>query len=326
MNLTDLTYALPPRQLLAITIASSIFLYAVAANLGWVLEHQRPAGVWEQRIAWMQSSRILRVLKEVARWLYYLGLPYAALMVGYDTVRALGVWNLDWLGSAIPASILAIGSVALALWIWRPYAQIQHPHAVDESRWNWARHAVESLYQQAHWSFYRSGPILWVGDVYWGSFLGLGLAYIEGWANPNVRAGVREVTRADAPLWTGTLAVITTVIFVYTQNLWYCLAVHLLLDLGFRGLIGFPRVSALDQATLASYEFAGSQYGSDSAASDSYDATDEGGSGLFGTGRPLFGRRESTFEFNADEYSAGTVATEPDTEDENDGAENDRGT
>ncbi len=320
MNVIDLISGLSPRQFLAVVIAFSICLYALAANLGWVLQRQAPGGAWEQRVAWMQSSRIFLVLKEIARWLYYLGLPYAALMVGYDTVRALGVWNLDWIGGIVPASLLAVGSIALVLWIWRPYAQKQHPHAVDESRWNWARHIIELLYQQAHWSFYRSGPILWVGDLYLGSFLGLGLAYIEGLTNPNVRAGVREVTRADAPLWTGSLAVITTVIFIYTQNLWYCLAVHLVLDLGLRGLVGFPRVSAIDDAGIGSYEFA---YETDYTASQSYEAGDAASTGLFGTDQSLFADRATSFESEMDDYGSGDAAMEADIEDENDGTGDD---
>ncbi len=323
MNVTDLIAGLSPRQFLAILIALSILLYAVAANLGWLLQHQAPPGTWKQRVARIQSSRLLVVLKELARWSYYLGMPYAALMVGYDTVRALGVWNLDWVGGIVPALIAAVGSVALVLWIWRPYAQIQHPHAVDESRWNWARHIVELFYQQAHWSFYRSGPILWVGDLYWGSFLGLGLAYIEGWTNPNVRSSIRQITRADAPLWTGSLAVITTVIFIYTQNLWYCLIVHLMLDLGVRGLIGFPRVSAIDDTGIGSFGFA---YEIGSAASPSSEAADDVSTGLFETDQSFFSSRETPLESELDEYGSGATALEADAEDENDGGGDDRGT
>ncbi len=329
MNLTDLSFGLLPTQLLAIIIALSILLYAIAANLGWLLQHRQAPGAWEGRLAWLRSSRIVRVLKELARWLYYLGLPYASLMVGYDTVRALGVWNLDWLGSAIPAILSAVGSIFVVLWIWRPYAQVQHPHAIDESRWNWARHAIESLYQQAHWSFYRSGPILWIGDLYWGSLLGLGLAYIEGWTNPSVRAGTREVTRADAPLWTGTLAVITTVVYIYTQNFWYCLVIHLLLDLGFRGIIGFPRVSARDHIRMELYEWARSARGSDSSTADSMGSTDENSSSFFGAGGSLFGERESIFDFEGgsfgapgdggSEYSPDSSDVKPEAEDANPG-------
>jgi hypothetical protein len=87
---------------------------------------------------------------------------------------------------------------------------------------------------------YRSGPILWLGDFYWGSFWGLALTLLEGWSNPNVRTSVGDITRADAPLWTGSLAIVSTIFFIFTQNLWYGLMAHLLLDLGLRAVIGLP--------------------------------------------------------------------------------------
>ncbi len=248
MTLTDLLVAFPPRQLLAIAIGLSIVLYASAANAAWRLADATPRP--GRLFGWLASLRgtwVPRVLGELGRWLYYIGLPYATLMLGFNTVRALGVWNLDWLGSLPMAGLLGAGAVAVTAWVWRPYARSQHPHAVDTSRWNWARHIIELIYQQAHWAFYRSGPILWLGDFYLGSFMGLALALLEGWSNPNVRKSVRDVTRADAPLWSGSLAVVSTVMFIYTQNFWYCLAVHLLLDSGLRTAIGFPPVPALEE-------------------------------------------------------------------------------
>jgi hypothetical protein len=100
---------------------------------------------------------------------------------------------------------------------------------------------LETFYQKAHWAFYRSGPILWLNSAYWGSFAGLALTLIEGWTNPNVRKNVRDTARSDAPLWTGSIAIVTTVIFIFTENTWYCLAAHLFLDLLLRPIIGFPR-------------------------------------------------------------------------------------
>ncbi len=255
MTLNDLLSALPPRQMLAIVIACSILLYALAANLAWVLAHRPPRpGRWTRWLKWLRSAPLPRVLGEILRWLYYLAVPYATLMLGYNTVRALGFWNLDWLEKLPIALVLAAGAMIVFVWTWRPYARTQHPHAVDESRWNQARHILELLYQQGHWALYRSGPILWLGDPYWGSLVGLGLTFLEGWSNPNVRASAREITRADAPLWSGSLAVVSAIVFIYTQNLWYCLAIHLLLDVGLRTMIGFPRVALPEQENAALLE------------------------------------------------------------------------
>lgn len=249
MNLTDLLYSLSPRAALAIAVGLSIALYALAANLA-EYARQPHAGRLGNFLFWAETSWIARAVGHLIRWLYYLALPYATLMLGYNTSRALGVWNLDWLETLPSAIGIAVGSAIVFLWVWRPYARTEHPHALDSSRWNWARHIVELIYQQAHWAFYRSGPVLWLGNYYLGSLAGLGLAFVEGWTNPVVRASARDTTRADAPLWTGSLAVVSTILFIYTQNFWYCLALHLLLDLGLRRVIGFPHVAPAEEDML----------------------------------------------------------------------------
>ncbi len=255
MTVNDLLSALPPRQMLAVVAALSIVLYTLGSNLAWGFAARPPRlGRGSRWLQWFRSSWLSRALGEIMRWLYYLGVPYATLMLGYNTVHALGVWDLAWMEMLPTALVLAAGAIIVFIWIWRPYAHVQHPHALDESRWNQARHVMELLYQQAHWAFYRSGPILWLGDLYWGSFIGLGLTFLEGWSNPNVRASAREITRADAPLWTGSLAVTSAIVFIFTQNWWYCLAIHLLLDLGLRGALGFPRVALAEQENAAVLE------------------------------------------------------------------------
>ena len=240
MTLLEFLTSLEPRGALAVVIGASIVLYALSANIAWAQRTPRGGRVG-RFVAWWQTHWVGRGISELARWVYYLALPWATLMLGYSTVRALGVWGMDWLAPALNFGLLAIGAAVVIVWVWQPYAHAEHPHAIDESGWNWARHIIEILYQEAHWTFYRCGPILWLDNFYWGSFFGLMLALIESWSNPTVRANVRDVTRADAPLWSGSIAIISTIVFIFTQNAWYCLIVHLLLDQGLRGMIGFPR-------------------------------------------------------------------------------------
>jgi hypothetical protein len=240
VSLIEFLLVLDPRGALAAVISASIVGYTLAAHIAWA--QRTPRGGRLGRFSeWWQTKWIGRGLSELARWVYYLALPWATLMLGYSTMRALGVQGMDWLAPVLNLGILATGAAVVIVWVWQPYARAEHPHAVDESGWNWARHIIEILYQEAHWAFYRCGPILWMGDFYWGSFFGLLLVFIEGWSNPTVRANVRDIPRADAPLWSGSLAIISTIVFIFTQNTWYCLVVHLLLDQGLRGVIGFPR-------------------------------------------------------------------------------------
>lgn len=243
MTMYEFLLSLEPRRALAIVIGASIVLYALMANLAWVNRQER-AGRWGRVMAWMQTAGIARAFGELMRWLYYLAIPYATLMLGYNTMRALGVWGLDWIGTALTFAAVGIGALFVIVWVWRPYAKSEHPHAIDESGWNWARHIVELIYQEAHWAFYRSGPILWLGDFYWGTFIGLALVFLEAGSNPFVRANLRDVTRADAPLWSGSLAIVSAIVFIFTQNTWYALIIHLIIDLGLRATIGFPRAHA----------------------------------------------------------------------------------
>ncbi len=240
MTLLEFLTSLEPRGALAVVIGASIVLYVLSANLAWAQRTPRGGRVG-RFVEWWQMHWLGRGIGELARWVYYLALPWATLMLGYSTMRALGVWGMDWLAPALNFGMLALGAAVVVVWVWQPYARAEHPHAIDESGWNWARHIIEILYQEAHWAFYRCGPILWLDDFYWGSFFGLLLALIEGWSNPAVRANVRDVTRADAPLRSSSLAIISAIVFIFTQNVWYCLIVHLLLDQGLRGIVGFPR-------------------------------------------------------------------------------------
>lgn len=237
MDLLEFLTSLEPRSALAGVLVCSILLYAVSSNLSWAA--QAPRGErFGRLVGWLNRFRLRTALFEVVRWAYYLALPWAALVLGYTSMRALGVWNLDWLMNWWIALIVAIGGGVIFIWVWKPYAQSEHPEAFALTHWNGARQILEIIYQEAHWAFYRSGPVLWLGDYYWGSFLGLVLNLLEGWCNPSVRANVRDITRADAPLWAGSLAIISVLVFYYTQNTWYCLAAHLALNFFLRRLVG----------------------------------------------------------------------------------------
>ncbi len=237
MDLLEFLNSLEPRSALAGSLVLSILLYTLAANIGWAAMATRGER-FGRLVGWTRRFRLRTALFEIVRWVYYLALPWATLMLGYNTMRALGVWNLDWLMNWWVALIVAFGGAMIFVWVWKPYAQSEHPEAVDLTRWNGARQILEAIYQEFHWAFYRSGPVLWLGDYYWGSFIGLALNLIEGWSNPAVRANIRDITRADAPLWAGSLAIVSVLVFNYTQNTWYCLIVHLALNFILRPLIG----------------------------------------------------------------------------------------
>jgi hypothetical protein len=100
----------------------------------------------------------------------------------------------------------------------------------------WQR-LLSVLYDQIHWAFYRSGPILWLGDLYWGTFAGFALAALEAGLNPALRWALKSPETASTPLLRLSSAWISALLFVATQNLWLTLATHLILEglLGSRG-------------------------------------------------------------------------------------------
>jgi hypothetical protein len=245
VNLIDLLYSFEPHFALAVVTGLSVILYALFTNLAWI-NRQPHYGRVGRLLAWGKKSRLTRVGSELARWIYFLATPWLVLMLGYGTMRTLGIWGMDWLEGSPYFAFLSLGALLVLVWVWRPYIRAEHANSLDESGWNWARHIVEGIYQEAHWAFYRCGPILWLNDFYWGSFFGLAIALIENWSNPAMRESVHVVAGADAPLWKVSLAIVSTIIFIFTQNVWYCLVIHLILDLVLRGVIGFPRAQAYD--------------------------------------------------------------------------------
>ncbi|MBI5305018.1 MAG: hypothetical protein HY868_22995 [Chloroflexi bacterium] len=241
MNFLDALYAIEPRVAIAILLGVSIGAYTLASNLAWASRRWTLRTDRLGRFAlWSSTSRLARVIGHLARWVYFLLLPWGTLMLGWNTTRALGIWRMDWFSTAFAFAALGIGAMLVVIWVWRPYARTLHPHAIDETGWYWAGQIVETLYQETHWAFYRSGPVMWLADFYWGGLFGLSLTLLESWSDPHVRARIDEVTRADAPLWRASLAIISTLVFILTQNSWYCLIVHLLLALAIRRVIGFP--------------------------------------------------------------------------------------
>jgi hypothetical protein len=95
---------------------------------------------------------------------------------------------------------------------------------------------LEVLCLEVHWAFYRAGPLALLGD-YWGVFAGLGIILLEWATDPRVRHSLGTEEQGDT-LWDGSLALVTSIVFLFTRNLWLCLAVHLGLEIGLLAILG----------------------------------------------------------------------------------------
>jgi hypothetical protein len=237
-------------------MAGSLLLAGLWTNLAWLFSPWVEAGrspddsesLAERIVILLASWRFSPVLFQGLRLLYYVALPFAALFWGYDAVisRFFGLQRLilptsgalagsasinanwlDWANDIGWAAALGLGSWALLMvagWVRRRALA-----GTDRSRpggrvsvWETLR---EALYHETHWAFYRSAPIETFG-LYWGPWAGLTLAALEALINPAWRKGLRHPERAAALLLRAALAVISSLLFLRTQNLWLAILLH----------------------------------------------------------------------------------------------------
>jgi hypothetical protein len=243
-----LAYASSP---LPFWVLGSILVYTLLANLAWLLK----SGGW-------QRSLPLRGVKQAARFLFFLGIPYLALggwprqpFQGLLSLEDLGLvalslrWPLTrWLSAVGTAVGLGLAALLLLL-----LALTNARRAADDYRLRfraqpWWAVLVNVLYLEVHWAFYRSALAVAIGDLHSGAFLGLGLVYLEWGLNPLWRQSWRSDSGAADPWLRAALALVVALIFLFTRNLWACLGTHLLLEFTLRATSPRPAATpAADQ-------------------------------------------------------------------------------
>ncbi len=216
---------------------------------------------------WMERARTRShagQLLQLARFLYYVGLPYGLLRWRPDVVSptSLGLagfaqlaeanflgWLVgDWFNGIGVAVALGGGLFFLLAGGWWVYFRAVRDlpdageHGAEEpvpaARLGglyppqpWWVAGREAIYRQAHWAFYRSGPLLWVDDYYVGVVLGFGLVCLEWSLSADWRASLGQPERAGRNLMDWSLALGTAVVYLFTYNLWLCILVHWAVDL-----------------------------------------------------------------------------------------------
>lgn len=227
-----------PRALAGLVVVGSILLHVLASNLAW---HYRvkPEGRFAARVNRLASSPAARILFELLRLAYYVVLPGFALLSGWIDARSFGIAYVDWADGARWTIVLLLGSWSLLMFVWVPFlrATLPIPVRLNTAVLTWSRRIVEVVYMQAHWALYRAAAILILASrlndsdsIYWGACAGFGLIVIEAWADPRVRRQVAHLGDGEIALWNASQAIINTVGFVVTRNLWYLALIHLLLE------------------------------------------------------------------------------------------------
>jgi hypothetical protein len=243
-------------------LSISLLLAAFWANLAWFFRQPRPGaigGFVSRLVAWRFSPWLLELL----RLLYYIGMPFAALLWGHDAVvgRLLGLQRfdlptpvgkevsatvaanwLDWahdVGWTAAVGIGAWGLLALGWWAYRramaSAGEAGGLAGAGSSGWVLLR---EAAYHEVHWAFYRNVPIVAVGP-YWGVWIGLALVVLEAALNPAWHEDLADPRRAPGQLMRGALAVVSSVLFLLIENLWLALILHWGVSWGLAALARF---------------------------------------------------------------------------------------
>ncbi len=213
--------------------------YRVEAGL-WVALSLGLYGLWTFYLARLWEARKPQrlwadALEELACGLYFLGIPALALVRGTILPRFMGFTHLDWIGSAGPSirAALFFALLLLAIRFIRGRAEARNPgvSSVPDN-------LKQALYFQMHWAFYRAFAI---------PLLGLQAGVLAGWAISLVEGvlfslgeRLKGASFGSEALWTpaahsalfrlGFAAVATGVVFLFSRNFFYCLALHWLLS------------------------------------------------------------------------------------------------
>lgn len=254
-NLDLLRSILDFRLELLLWVLCSIFVYGLVTNV--------PRYVWPRSggragafLAAVARSRYTPWVTEACRCLYFLGVPYLALTTGVTSPLLMGLWGPDWFeppwfGRLALGMALAVGALLLLLWGWRHSRLASAPFQPESSRayafqrrllvapWGWGPIVLEVLYLEMHWAFYRSATLR-LSDAYYGVFAGFALVVAELLLNPAVREDLGISHRNGETLTLLATALVVSIIYGFTSNLWLCLAVHLGIQLG---LLAYLEVS-----------------------------------------------------------------------------------
>lgn len=185
----------------------------------------------------------------IARFFYFVGLPYLALVSGILTTRLLGLNGLEYFGmiSVGPgsslASIMADLQVALVLMLLEWFVDSSRTILVGLAALAilggvWFSLAsrglsdvgaaplslLDVIYSGLHWSFYRAIFWLITGDLYLGVILGMAVASVEAVL---VARLARDWPAPQFQLLTnGMILILTATVFFYSPNLWLLWPVH----------------------------------------------------------------------------------------------------
>ncbi len=214
-------------------VSFGITLLVVGVRLAQDLAQKRDGSPALPRLITPKSPWI-----QLLRFLYTVGIPALALLWrGALTERGLGLKPIHWTAAVASnwtswaadigwACALSLGTGAV-LWLGNLSRTQQTPPSNDIAR-NQTPPQIqhrpdialrEALFHQVHWAFYREPfVLLWGAPV--GAWLGLLLVALEAIINPIHWSALRSPARGRILIIRIGIAIMSTMLYIQTQNLW----------------------------------------------------------------------------------------------------------
>lgn len=212
-------------------------LVSVALPVGWAAASQT-----DRVKTWSYSPR----WEPAARFLYYVGLPYLAVVGGVISPRLLGLTGVDhlalieWGNPNWPAQLQAAAVLILLDWLFDVPATLAAGGLAllifAAFSYGWRRAQVilftrrqtflQTVYYALHWAFYRA--------IFWAVTDDLYLATVWGAAAVLVECSLVYWIEARRQALNDTLTntiilILTATVFFYSVNWWLLLPVHAVL-------------------------------------------------------------------------------------------------
>ncbi len=204
-------------------------------------------------LARLHASLGGRLAVQLLRLLYFIGLPYAALLTGSLAPIDLGLTGaggalpgsalLGWdvaawlrgLSTTLSIGIIVVLPIGLASW---QIARSSHGAALGADDRSVGAVLVEALYAEIHWAFYRTAPLILLENAYVAALIGLVLVGVE-WSVELIRNGVSRAPE-DRQRWLRRilLLALSATLFVLTRNLWLLIGLHLVTELIWKAWLG----------------------------------------------------------------------------------------
>lgn len=216
-------------------ITASWFLFLVVSLLLWFSRRWgQPAAALRR---FLVTKGALVAPGEVLAFLYAVGTPYVAILLGFLDPQVMGLSGFGWWETLGQGALLGAGLLLAAGLVWGSYLCLSPPPPtlLARSRQLWASPAGRLLFlpwaaaEEAHWAFYRTLPMLLWG-AHWGLWAGLLLIASERYANPRTSAGLRRPGGVEEEAWWWTRLVVMTAVFAVLRNLWLCVVLHAMLE------------------------------------------------------------------------------------------------